>query len=51
MCSFVWERMALAIVQSNTLLIWVPQYKYAQICQGVELIDGAVMALIPPWLG
>ena len=49
MCGFVWARMSLAIMRSNSLLLRVPRDKGVRICQQPELTDGAVMALIAPW--
>ena len=51
MCSFVRERMALALVQANTLLMWGGWYKEARIHHHPELSDGAVMKLMAPWRG
>ena len=51
MCGFVRERMSLAIVRSNSLLLRVPCNKGARIRQRPELTDGAVMELLAPWWG
>ena len=51
MCGFVWARMSLAIVRSNSLLLRRPCDKGGRICQRPELADGAVMALPAPWCG
>ena len=51
MCGFVWARMSLAIVRSNSLLLRVPCEKGVYIRQRPELIDGAVMALLELWCG
>ena len=51
MCGFVRERMLLAIVRSNSLLLYGPRNKGAQIRQQPELTDGAVMSLLAPWRG
>ena len=51
MCGFVRARMSLAIVRSNSLLLRGPRDKGARIRQRPELTDGAVMALLVPWLG
>ena len=44
MCGFVWARISLAIVRSNSLLLHVPRNIGACIWQQPELTDGAVMA-------
>ena len=46
MCGFIGDRMSLAIVRSNTLLLRGARYKEAYIQQIPNLEDGAVMA--PP---
>ena len=51
MCGFVWVRMSLAIVRSNSLILRGPRVKGARIWQRPELTDGSVMALIAPWRG
>ena len=51
MCGFVWARMLLAIVRSNSLLLRSPREKWARIRQRPELTDGAVMVLLAPWRG
>ena len=51
MCGFVWARMLLAIVRSNSLLLHGPRDKGARIRQKPELTDGAVMAQLAPWRG
>ena len=48
MCGFVWERMSLAILRSNRLLLRVPRNKGARVWQQLDLKDGAVMALLEP---
>ena len=50
-CGFVRERMSLAIVRYNSLLLCGPNDKGVRIRQQTELTDGAVMALIGPWCG
>ena len=45
MCGFVWARMLLAIVRSNSLLLCGPHDKGARIRQRPDLTDGAVMAI------
>ena len=51
MCGFVWARMSLAIVISNSLLLCGPRYKWARIWQQSKLKYGVVMALLAPWRG
>ena len=51
MCSFVRERMALAIVSSNSLLLRSPCDKGVRIRQKPDLTDGAVIGLLAPWCG
>ena len=50
-CFFVWARISLAIVRSNSLLLRVPHDKGAGIRQLTELIDGEVIALLASWRG
>ena len=50
-CGFLQEKMSLAIVKSNILLLCVPCNKGAHIRQQTELTYGAVMALLAPWRG
>ena len=49
MCGFVWARMLLAIVRSDSLLLRGPCDKGARIWQQPELTDGAVMSLLTSW--
>ena len=49
MFGFVWARMLLAIVRSNSLLLFGPRDKGENIWQRPELTDGAAMALLVPW--
>ena len=51
MCGFVWARMSLVIVRSNSLLLRVPRDKGARICQQPDLANGEVMALLAPRRG
>ena len=51
MCSFVRQRMSLAVVRSNRRLLHSPRNKKARIWQQLELSDGAVMPLIELWRG
>ena len=51
MCGFVRERMSLAIVRSNSLLLHGPRDKGLHIWQRPKLTDGAVMALLALWRG
>ena len=51
MCGFMWVRMSLAIVRSNSILLRGPLEKGARIWQQPELSDVAVMALLVPWRG
>ena len=51
MCGFVQDRMSLAIVRFNSLLLRGPREKGACIWQQTELTDEAVMALIATWHG
>ena len=51
MCGFMWARMSLAIVISNSLLLRVPHDKGSRIRQRPYLTDGALMALIAPLHG
>ena len=48
MCGFVWARISLAIVRSNSLLLRGSRDKGARIHQRPELTDGAVMSLLAP---
>ena len=48
MCGFVRERISVAIVRSNSLLLRGPRDKGARIWQRPELTDGAAMALLAP---
>ena len=43
MCGFVWARMSLAIVRSNSLLLCGPRDKGECIRQRPDLMDGSVM--------
>ena len=49
MCDFVRERMSLAIVRSNSLLLRGPWDKGLSIQKRPGLTDGAVMAPLTPW--
>ena len=51
MCGFVQERMSLAIVRSNSLILHGPHEKGTCIRQQPDLTDGSVMALLAPWRG
>ena len=51
MCGFVWARMSLTIVRSNSLLLCGPRKKGARIWQRPDPTDGAVMALLAHWRG
>ena len=51
MCSFVQVRIALAEVQSNTLILRGYHNKETRICLHPEMSDEAVMALLAPWRG
>ena len=51
MCGFVWARMLLAIVRSNSLLLRGPHDKGVRIRKRPEMTDGAVMSLLAPWRG
>ena len=51
MCGFVQVKISLARVRSNILLLRGPCNKGAHIRQRLELMDGAVMALLAPWRG
>ena len=44
-------RIVLAMVRSNTLLLWDSRDKDACIRKRLELTDGAVVALMAPWWG
>ena len=48
-CGVVRERISLAIVRSNRLLLRGPWDKVARIWQQPDLTNGVVMALIAPW--
>ena len=48
MFGFLRVRMALEIVWSNTLVLWVPLKIYSHIRQNPYLIDGSLMALLVP---
>ena len=48
MCGFVKASMSLAILRSNSLLLFGPQVKGGRIPQQLELTDGELMALIAP---
>ena len=49
LCGFVRVRMSLAIVSSNSLLFRRPWDKGVRIRQGLDMLDGAVMALLMTW--
>ena len=51
MCGFVRERMSLAIVSSDSLILCITWYKGVCIYQQPEMTDGAVMVLLAPWRG
>ena len=51
MCSFIRDRMSLAIVRSNTLFLRSARDKEAYIQQIQNLEDGAVLELLVPWWG
>ena len=51
MGGFIRDRVSLAMVRSNTLLLHGARYKEAYIRQRPNLEDGAVMALLAPWRG
>ena len=51
MCGFVRERMSLAIVRSNSLLLCRPRDKGVRIWKRPDLKYGEVMALHEPWRG
>ena len=51
MCGFVWARMSLSILRSNTLLLCGSHVKGVRIWQQPEMTNGAVMALLMPWCG
>ena len=51
MCGFVWARMSVAIVRSNSLLLRGPRNKGVRIQQQPGLTYGAVMPLLAPWRG
>ena len=50
-CGFVWARMSLAIVRSNTLLLRGARDKDVCFRQRPDLEDGAVMKHLAPWRG
>ena len=47
-CGFSRARMSLAIVRSNSLILFSPQDKGGRIPQQLELTDGELVALIAP---
>ena len=51
MCGFVQVSISLAIVRSNTLLLWGPRDKEVSIWQHPELMDRTVMSLLLLWRG
>ena len=51
MCGFVWARISLEIVRSNSLLLHVPRDIGARIWQRPKLTDGAVMTMLAHWRG
>ena len=51
MCGFVRERISLAIVRSNSLLVHGPHDKGVRIRHKAKMTDGAVMSLLAPWHG
>ena len=51
MYGFIRAKMSLAIVKSNTLLLQGARYKNVYINHILDMVDGAVMALIVPWQG
>ena len=51
MYGFVKAQTSLAIVRSNTLLLRGARDKEAYIRHSLNMKDGAVMALLVPWLG
>ena len=51
MCGFVRDRVSLAVLRSNTLLLRGARDNEVCICQRYDLEDGAVMALLAPWRG
>ena len=51
MYGFVRASMSLAIVRSTTLLLHGARYKEAYIYQRLDMVYGAVMALLAPWRG
>ena len=51
MCGFVWARMLLAIVRSNSLLLRGPHDKGARIRKRPEMKDEEMMALLATWPG
>ena len=48
-CSYVRGKMALSVLWSNTLFLWVPRDKEARIQQRPDLSDGSVIELMDPW--
>ena len=50
-CGFVWARMSLAILSSNSLILCGPHDKGVSIQHQLELTDGAVMTLLATWRG
>ena len=51
LCGFVRAGMSLETLISKGLLLCVPWYKKARICQQLDLLDGAVMELLATWWG
>ena len=43
--------LALEIARSKIILLWDPWGKEAQICQQMDMMGGAVMALLASWKG
>ena len=50
-CGFVWARISLGILRSNSLILCGPCDKGVHIQHQLELTDGAVMTLLMPWRG
>ena len=50
-CGFLRAQISLAIVRSNTLLLRGSRNKEAYICQRLDLIYGALVALLDLWRG
>ena len=46
---FVQAITSLSIVRSNILLLCIPSYKEAQICQQLEITDGVFISLLELW--